>query len=220
MDFTDGLFPFGWSLAAWVVLAPVFVVCARYAPWRRLAEQQAGLWFGAIVCLSFIWRMKAGVYPGLNLHLLGATALVLSVGPQLAILGLAAVVAVVTAVGNGGWQALPINILMMAVIPSVVAHTIFRVADRWLPNHFFIYILVNAFAGAGVTILVTGAAACALLLGAEAYPAELLLTQYLPYFLLLSFSEAWLSGGAVTLMVIYQSRWVSTFDDRRYLWNK
>jgi uncharacterized membrane protein len=37
---------------------------------------------------------------------------------------------------------------------------------------------------------------------------------------LLAFAEAWLTGAAVTLMVVYYPHWVGTFDDRRYLWKK
>ena len=48
-------------------------------------------------------------------------------------------------------------------------------------------------------------------------PAAVLLDEYLPFFLLLAFSEAWLGGMATTLMVVFRPEWVTTFDDRRYL---
>jgi uncharacterized membrane protein len=41
-----------------------------------------------------------------------------------------------------------------------------------------------------------------------------------PFYLLLGFSEAWLNGAAITLMVVYYPHWVGSFDDRRYLWQK
>ena len=53
-----------------------------------------------------------------------------------------------------------------------------------------------------------------------AYSFEYLLDEYLPYFILLGFSEAWLSGMVITLFVIYRPEWVMTFDDSRYLTGK
>lgn len=47
-----------------------------------------------------------------------------------------------------------------------------------------------------------------------------LFEEYLPYFLLLAFSEAWLSGGVLTVFVIYRPRWVGSFDDAHYIFHK
>ena len=55
---------------------------------------------------------------------------------------------------------------------------------------------------------------------ADVYPAIALVDDYLPYYFLLGFAEAWLNGAMVTLMVVYVPHWVDSFDDRRYLLNK
>ena len=47
-----------------------------------------------------------------------------------------------------------------------------------------------------------------------------MLSEYLPFFLVVGFSEAWLTGMALTVLVIYRPEWVATFDDRSYLLNK
>ena len=52
------------------------------------------------------------------------------------------------------------------------------------------------------------------------YPAPTLLDDYLPYYVLLGFAEAWLNGAMVTIMVVYLPHWVGSFDDRRYILNK
>ena len=69
-------------------------------------------------------------------------------------------------------------------------------------------------------IMVTGLTASVVMFLAGVYTWDYLFTQYLPYMLLLGFSEGWLSGMAMTLMVVYKPEWVSTFDDRTYLMNK
>lgn len=221
MNIPADLFSDTWAYSAWLPLAAVWLWCLRTAPWRRLAEEgQFNVWLGAIVVLMLLWSMKAGVRPGLNLHLLGATTLTLMFGRQLAIAGLSLVLVGVTLNGGAGWQAYALNALLMAVLPGFLAFAILRGVERWLPANFFIYIFIAAFFGAALSALVTGAASTALLAVAGIYPLEMLLDDYLPYFLLLGFSEAWLNGAAVTLMVVYFPQWVGTFDDRRYLWNK
>jgi uncharacterized membrane protein len=49
------------------------------------------------------------------------------------------------------------------------------------------------------------------------YPLDYLLENYLPFFLLMAFSEAFITGMLITMMVIYKPEWVATFDDKRYL---
>ena len=79
---------------------------------------------------------------------------------------------------------------------------------------------MTSFAGAALCIMLQGALASAVMVAAGAYTVDFLLTDYLPYFLLLGFSEAWLSGALVTLLVVYRPQWVVSFDDSRYLLNK
>jgi uncharacterized membrane protein len=221
MNFPAGLFGDAWAWGAFAVLALVWLWCLRTAPWRRLAESsQLNVWLGAIVVLMLFWSMKAGVKPGLNLHLLGATAFTLMFGRQLAILGLSVVIAAITLNGAAGWESYALNVLVTAVFPCVVADVLLRITQRYLPPHFFCYIFCAAFFGAGIAVVGTGFFSALLLWLAGVYPAQLLFDDYLPYFALLGFAESWLNGAAITLMVVYYPRWVGSFDDRRYLWQK
>jgi uncharacterized membrane protein len=225
MNFPGGLFSDTWAYVAWLPLAAVWLWCLATAPWRRLGDSgQLNVWLGTIVVLLPLWSLMAGVQPGLNLHLLGATAFTLMFGRQLAIVGLSLVLAATTLNGefhgSPAWQAYALNALVMAVLPCFTIDAIRRLAERHLPANFFIYVFVAAFFGAAATMLATGAAGALLLFLAGVYPAELLLSDYLPYFLLLGFAEAWLNGAAITLMVVYFPGWVGSFDDRRYLLNK
>lgn len=202
----------GIGVGAWVVLT---------APWRRLLDgHQFNALLGAAVILTLLWSLNAGVRPGLNLHLVGAMATCLIFGPQLALVVLALALAGITFNGSTEWAAYPLNLLVMAIVPLVVSTLYFRIVERWLPKHFFVYVFVNAFIGAALVVIVQGVVASLMLVAAGAYPADLLLSEYLPFFLLLGFSEAWLTGMALTVLVIYRPEWVATFDDRSYLLNK
>ncbi len=221
MNFPSGLFPASWSWGAIALLVPILLLAAWTAPWRRLFDStQSHGWFGAIVILVMMWSIKAGVAPGLNVHLLGATALTLMFGRSLAILGLCVVVAAVTANGEAGWQSYGLNALLLAVLPTLLAHGILRLVERLLPAHMFVYIFCATFFGAWVTVSLVGLAAVLLLAAAGIYPLQAMLSDYFPYYILLGFAEAWMNGAAITLLVVYFPHWVWTFDDRRYLLNK
>jgi len=193
----------------------------RTTPWPRLRDgHQLNALFGAAVILTLLWSLNAGVYPGLNLHLLGAMATTLIFGPQLALVVMALALAGVTLNGSTEWSAYPVNLVAMAVVPVAVSAAYCRIVGRWLPKHFFVYIFVNAFIGAAFIVLIQGCVASLGLAAAGAYPVDLLLSDYLPFFLLLGFAEAWLSGMTLTLLVVYCPEWVASFDDRSYLMNK
>ncbi len=173
-----------------------------------------------IVLLTLVWSLKAGVKPGLGFHLLGATVFTLSFGPHLAFVGLSLVTAGITLNGAAGLFAYAANSLLLAGFGVLISQVFFRFFSRILPKHFFVYIFVNGFLGAAITIIGVGAAATILLGAAGVYEWDYLTGEYLPYFLLLAFSEAWLSGMMMTLFVIYRPNWVETFDDSRYLTDK
>ncbi|WP_083953658.1 energy-coupling factor ABC transporter permease [Thauera butanivorans] len=221
MNLASSLFPATWHWGMLVLSVFILSKLLVRAPWRRLQNgSQLNLLLGFIVGLMLLWSMRAGVKPGLSLHMLGAMAATLVLGPWLGLLALAGALTGITLNGAVEWSAWPINFILMAAIPVAVAHLIQRAIERWLPAHFFIFIFVTGFAGAALTVMFQGLTASAALVAAGAYPADYLLTEYLPYFLLLGFAEAWISGAVVTLLVVYRPDWVAGFDDNRYLINK
>jgi uncharacterized membrane protein len=222
MNFTDNLFPATWMIVAYGLLLPVWGWSLRTAPWRRLADsRQLHLWFATVLALTLTWSLNAGVRPGLNMHLLGATLFTLMFGRQLAIIGLTLVLALVTYFGaqSGaiGWGAYALNALIMMALPVFCAWAMLRAVERWLPPHLFIYVLVVTFLGAALNTLIVGAAATLLLGIAGSYPLQKLLEEFFLSYLLLAFAEAWLTGAIATLMIVFCPGCIGTFDDRRYL---
>lgn len=217
MNLTNALIPHSWLLISLLLFAVVLARALFAAPWRVLKKPGIfNLLLGASVAVLAFWQIRASIQPGLNLHLLGATALTLLFGPWFAILALTLTLLLSTA-WDGTWQAFALNGLLMVVLPVTVSWWIYRLVDSKLPNHFFIYIFFNAFFGAGITIAVMSFAASWTLALAGDYPFDYLLGNYLPYYLLMAWSEAMTTGMIMTVLVAYKPHWVATFDDKHYI---
>lgn len=218
MNFPDQFLPPGIAWSAALIAVLTLILAVRRAPWQRLSDGDLlHVWLGTCVGLMLLWSIKAGIKPGLDLHLLGATLFTLMFGPWLALVGLAVVLAGITLAGHAGWESFGANLLVMAMVPVLFAHLVYSLADRRLPNHLFIYIFVDAFACAGAAIVLSGLAATLLLSLSGVYAASYLGSYYLPYYILMAWSEALLTGMAVALMTAFRPAWLSTFDDTRYL---
>lgn len=221
MSLPDGLIDGTWVLLAWVLFVPFAIHAVRQASWPVLGDgARLNLWLGTVVVLILLWNLQAGVKPGLSLHLLGAMVFTLCFGWALAFVGLCLVLAGATLNGIAGWEAFALNALLLGGVGVAASHGIHRLVARMLPSHFFVYIFANGFFGAALSVLAVGVASCLLFVLDGAYSAEYLSGEYLPYFMLLGFSEAWLSGMVMTLLVVYRPEWVSTFEDKHFLVNK
>lgn len=218
MNLPDGLLASGWTLASWLAFVPVLLVALWRAPWQVLADSpRLNAWLGTIVVLMLLWSLSAGVRPGLSLHLLGAMLATLAFGPWLAFLCLCLVLAGITLNGTGGWESYAANALLMAGTGTLVSHGVLRFSERFLPPNLFVYIFANGFFGAALGLAAVGLAGSTVFATAGIYTVDYLLGEYLPYVLLLGFSEAWLSGMVLTLFVVYRPGLVLTFEDSRYL---
>jgi uncharacterized membrane protein len=171
-----------------------------------------------MVSLLLLWQVQAGVAPGQDLHLLGATALSLMFGWSLAVIALS-VVLLATSLLDGQWLAFPLNALIMVAMPVSVSYGVRWLAEHYLPSHFFIYVFVGAFLGGAVSMASVGLLSTLVLGLSHAYPLDYLLENYAPFYILFVFPEAFISGALITLFVVYRPRWVRTFDDERYLKN-
>ena len=220
MNLVAANIPPHWLWGLWLLAAALGLLIARRAGWRMLLDQaNLNIFLAATVCVLGLWLIKTGIKPGLNFHLIGATALTLMFRPLFALFSLALLTAAIS-IWHGEYAAFPANWLIMGVVPVAVSWGIFALVDRKLPNHLFIYIFINAFFGAALAAIAVGLAATGFIALSGVYPIDYLLEEYLPYFFLIAFSEAFITGMLITMMVIYKPEWVATFDDKRYLLDK
>mgnify|MGYP001082243861 CR=1 FL=1 len=218
MNYPYGLLADIWHWLALAIYTGSLLYALRTCPWQRIQPNHVmHAYFGACVALLLLWSIRSDVIPGLDYHYLGATLLTLMFGWQLAFLALSIVLLGLVINGASDWQAYPLNALIMGLFPVWLSHSLYRLVDRRLPNHFFVYIFINAFFGAGLVLLVTLLLACGITLLGGLYNWSELKTDYLPFFPLMIFPEAFITGFLMTILVVMKPEWVYTFDDHRYL---
>ncbi|MBL8422688.1 MAG: energy-coupling factor ABC transporter permease [Candidatus Accumulibacter phosphatis] len=221
MNLPDGLLDGSWTLTAWLLFVPLALFAVWQAPWAVLADSvRLNAFLGMIVALILLWQMKAGIKPGLSLHLLGATVFALSFGWALAFVGLCLVLVGVSLNGAAGWQAFAANALLMAGVGVAASHALHQLVRRLLPPQLFVYIFCNGFFASALAVMAVGVVSCLVFAAAGTYPADYLTGEYLPYFLLLGFSEAWLSGMLTTLFAVYRPDLLADFKDAPFLGKK
>jgi uncharacterized membrane protein len=221
VNFTVTSAPFAVHGVACLVLIASFVVQGPRVRWRDLAASAVlHRWLGAILVIAVLWSLRGHLAPGFNLHLIGAALVTLMFGLPRAVFALTAGAVISTLSTGGDWLALPLNLATAGLLPAWLASYALRAVEQWLPAHFFIYIFIAGCMNSAVGVLAVGVLATLILAASGVQPMQWLISEYAPFFLLLAFAEAWLTGMALTLMVIYRPDWVASFDDRRYLTGK
>lgn len=221
MDFPEHIFPSAVHILGYL-LALAWLAWALYRlPRERLRDNRfTHVFFGACVGVLVLWSVHAGVPPTLHFHLLGVTALTLMFGWHYAALGVTLILFGTTLNGQGDWVTFGVNLLFMGALPISLTWLLLQWAQRRLPYNFFIYVYVNAFLAAGISMLATGFAAAGLLWLTGTHTPAWLGYQYLPYFPLMFFSEAVMNGMVMTLLVALRPDWVCSFDDDLYIKGK
>jgi len=221
LDFPVHVFPEALFWVANALMAVVFLAALRWAPLGRLWNNEFNhVYFGACVVLLLLWNTRVGVLPALNFHLLGVTAMTLMFGWAFAVFGVIIVTAGSIISQDGHWLSLGLNALVMGCVPVLVTELLLRLAQRRLPHNFFIYVYINGFLAAGLSLLAASVLGALLMWLVDSASGQWLSYQYLPYLPLVFFSEAIVNGMIMTAMVALRPGWVASFDDNLYINNK
>ncbi len=206
----------------WLLAMPLLVLSLWRAPWHKVLNdwKAQAVFAGAVLLVLGLWSVKASIGPGLSFHFLGATLLTLMFGWQFSLIALALVLSLVTYTGGAGWDAFAANWLTLAVVPVFVTWWSLLAAYRWLPRNFFVYVFLNAFLVAGLSMLVSILVLSLVLVWGDVVSWSKLSFQFLPLLPMMMGPEAFVNGFLMTILVMNKVEWVSTFTDEQYLHGK
>ena len=191
------------------------------APWYKIRDREnLNIFLATTVGLLFIWMLKAGIQPGMTFHLLGGTLLMLMFGWQFALMAISLVLLAQAFYGNIDFFSYSVNILLMGALPILFSFMVFRLSQYYLPKHFFVYTLFNAYFCGALSMALTVSCASLLLLCCSDYTLDELVRRYLPFAPLMIFAEGFFTGMLATAMVLFRPEWIGSFDDRKYLQGK
>ena len=208
-----------WLVTGFLITGWFYVRLLR--PWPSLIKDVRAQWPAlviAILALLVLWHIRATVLNGLSLHLLGAMLCTLVFGPRLALLPLSTVLVVAEATSGASWSTLGLNAAVLVLWPIALSMLISAVV-RKLPTNIFVFIFVGGFFGSAAVVGLTGWLLTLMLWLTQSMPWGPLLEDYAMYWMLVGFSEAWLTGMLLTVMVVYKPDSVQLFDAVRYIDN-
>ena len=191
------------STSQWIITLLVFLVilvrALRSIDWQAFRKDNAlqHSFFGAAVVLGFVWQLRAGISPGLAIHIFGITVITLMLGWALAVLAglMALVITVIT--GREPLIMFAANGLITVMVPAIVSHGIMLWERRRDFRNFFAYIFFCGFFGAGISV------------------AELV-HEYIRYLPLFMIPEGFVNGTFVTGLMVFHPDRLTTLDQRRY----
>ncbi|MAD77166.1 MAG: hypothetical protein CML20_20685 [Rheinheimera sp.] len=175
------------------------------------------LWCSSAIIVALLWLAQAGIQPGLELHLLGITTLVLCHGWRIAWLIGSVAIVILLAIGKISLADAGNMALLTVLLPALFSYLIFVLSYQYLPRHLFIYIFIAGFANAALTITFKMLLTSVWVYWQSDYSWNSIYQNYLQLALLIWFAEALLNGMAITLMSVYRPHWLRTFYDNEYL---
>lgn len=206
--------PAAWVHAlAWTLALLALAWAARGLPWYKLrgdadAQRVLGM---AVLALVAMRGFNTQAVLGVQLHFIGAAVATLMFGWRFALWAMATV-SLAARVADVAWHGWAFDFIATGALPVLVAHTIWRMEQR-LPANLFVYVFVAAFFGAAISMM----ASTLFKATVEAMSGAHQAAQYLVAMIPMMFGEAFFSGGAMSLVVVYRPQWCASFDDARYL---
>lgn len=221
MDILDGVLPSFVIVLADILFAAVLLWALITAPWYKLKDNESShVYFGAILLVVVLWFVRSNVVNGINFHLMATTTLYLMFQWQFAFLALVIVNLAVYLNGGISLELIPANALMLGGIPILMTHFLLILAQRKLPHNFFVFVFVNCFFAAALSMLGVSVISIGLYYFFANEGVFQQLQNFLPFTLMISIPEAALNGIFMSSLIAYKPAWIASFHDRMYITGK
>ncbi len=219
MNLPTQLFASDWWWLSNFLFAGFVLLSLRQAPWRSVLDNP--IMVNALVALTIgafvFWQFNAGIRPGFNFHILGATLFMLMFGWQVAIISLTLVMSATWFRAGMDWNTLGLNGLLMIIIPVMFSEWLLRFSKRNMPKNLFLFVLWNGFVCSALAVTINTIAATLLLLLLSQYHWAQVLHHYVSISPVIILTEAFMTGMLITAFTVFQPQAVMNFSDAEYL---
>lgn len=219
MGLTPDLIGAGWLWLMNGLLVAVMGLAVWQADWAQLVVErplQHSL-FATIILLTLVWQIRAGLSPGLTIHILGMTAVTLMLGWALAILAGLTALLFTSLLGDEPVTMLGVNGIITVAIPAFVSYRIMLWERSRGFRNFFAYLFVCGFFGAAIAVAAAGTTMVMLLWITGVYDWETLSHEYVIYLPLIMLPEAFINGTVISGLMVFHPQRLLTLDETRYL---
>lgn len=218
MGMTENLLSTGQWVATLVLFLLILVRAVRTIDWQAFRRDNAlqHSFFGAAVVLGFLWQLRAGISPGLAIHVFGITVITLMLGWALAVLSGLLALAITVITGREPLLMFAANGLVTVMVPALVSYGIMLWERRCNFRNFFAYIFFCGFFGAGLSVAAAGVVMCLMLWSSGVYDFGELVHEYIRYLPLFMIPEGFVNGTFVTGLMVFHPDRLTTLDQRRY----
>ncbi len=211
-------FPLYLIISSYLIMSILLIYACMGINWQRLKQSpylQHFFW-GAIIVISALMNMQAGLLAGLEFHLMGYTALTLLMGWRLALLVGLGVTLGDLAFAQIDLTGFAYKYLMNCALVIFFSANFATLIERYLPRNPFIYIMFSAFFNAGLSHAFGDSIKALNLVFMDIYTLEQVWREYLRYLPLIMFPEGVINGMFISGMVAFNPKWLSSFDEDLY----
>lgn len=221
MELSGSLFHEAWLILFGLLYAVAVFFAWRWFNWPRLQDRvQQHVYLGGIVILFFLWNLRIEIEPGFYWHLSAMVVFTLMFGWSLALIGGSLALLGIIIVGLNEWSGFLPSAILGVLMPATLTQVILGLVRAYLPKHFFVYVLVNAFFAAGLIFVIMALSITTGLLLMESYSMAELKSRFLIYLPMMIFPESMLNGWIAAILVGFKPHWVGSFSDEEYIRGK
>ena len=219
MNFSSSGIDGPWVWVANVIYLAAIILAFKQANWKELSKEPSfqHVFLGATVFVALLWQMKADITTLVCIHFLMSTTLTVMFRWPLAIIASSLALVGLCWTGKTPWYLFGVNALTTAIVPVVVSHILFQLADKKLPDNFFTLFFVGGFFtilsaafSSGLTLMI------GLWLGTNSWDFYRISSEYLLFLPMILPPEAVLNGMLLSSLMVFKPKWVKNFDYHRY----
>lgn len=220
MNFWANHFPPSALWIAWIALIPILIFAFIRIKAQPPKIPSIAL---AILLLAVLWSLHASLHAGeqagMVFHLLGSTLIVLILGFPAAfcVFSIMSILYILIFQGAPNLPVAALNILIVGLPAMLITDVLLQIARRFLPKQLFIFIFINAFFAAALSMMSVGLIIVLLLSASGHYSSDVLWQKTFPVFFLLSWAEAFFTGLLTAVFVSFAPKFLQAFEDEIYL---